>query len=298
MMHRLIQRVALGLMAGLIFTTAAFGQTTESPRVATVVRYAVILEEPERDSPTVGAVEAGTALTILGEVDDYYFVRAPQSDPPLGWENGWILVVAFEAVNRKSAPESTKTPRDGQLKIRGFGNFGGVLFTASESFETILGGSFNSVFGIGGQVVLPNGIYAQVSFDRLRDTGSRALVSGTQIFTLEIPNRITVTPILATVGYQGQKTSGIVPYFGGGVGWYTLDEDSPSIPDSETLSSQHTGYHIVGGAEFPVSRWLALAGEVQWATVPGAIGDSGVSAVFEEEDLGGTTFRFKVLFGR
>jgi hypothetical protein len=297
-MHRLILRAALGLMAGMIFTTAAYGQTAEAPRLATVARYAVILEEPTRDSPTVGAVEAGTPLTILGKVDDYYFVRAPQSDPPASWENGWILVVAFEAVNRKSASESTHTPRDGQLKIRGFGNIGGVLFTASDSFETILGGSFNSVFGIGGQVVLPMGLYAQVSYDRLRDTGSRALVSGSQIFTLEIPNRITVTPILATVGYQGQKTSGVVPYFGGGVGWYTLDEESPSIPGSERLSSQHMGYHVVGGAEFPLSRWISLAGEVQWATVPGGIGDSGVSAYFEESDLGGTTFRFKVLFGR
>jgi hypothetical protein len=298
MMDRLILRVALGLMAGMIFTTAAYGQTAEAPRLATVVRYAVILEEPTRDSAMVGAVEAGTALTILGKVDDYYFVRAPQSDPPVSWENGWILVVAFEAVNRKSAAESTHTPRDGKLKIRGFGNIGGVLFSASDSFETILGGSFNSAFGIGGQVVLPMGLYAQVSYDRLRDTGSRALVSGSQIFTLEIPNRITITPILATVGYQGLKTSGVVPYFGGGVGWYTLDEDSPSIPGSETLSSQHMGYHVVGGAEFPLSRWIALAGEVQWATVPGGIGDSGVSAYFEENDLGGTTFRFKVLFGR
>jgi hypothetical protein len=297
-MDRLIQRAAFGLMAGVIFTTSAYGQTSESPKVAKVVRYAVILEEPERNSPMLGAVEAGTEVTILGKVDDYYFVRAPQSDPPASWENGWVLVVAFEAVERKLAPESTQTPRDGKLKIRGFGNFGGVLFTASDSFETILGGSFNSVFGLGGQVVLPMGLYAQVSYDRLRDTGSRALVSGSQIFTLEIPNQITVTPILATVGYQGLKTSGVVPYFGGGVGWYTLDEESPSIPGSETLSSQHMGYHVVGGAEFPLARWISLAGELQWATVPGAIGDSGVSAYFEESDLGGTTFRFKVLFGR
>jgi hypothetical protein len=297
-MERLIQRAALGLIAGMIFTTAAYGQPVETPRAATVVRYAVILEEPTRDSPMVGAVEAGTTVTILGKVDDYYFVRAPQTDPPAGWENGWVLVVAFEAVNRKAAPESTQTQRDGRLKIRGFGNIGGVLFTASDSFETILGGSFNSAFGIGGQVVLPMGLYAQVSYDRLRDTGSRALVSGTQVFTLEIPNRITITPILATVGYQGLKTSGLVPYFGGGVGWYTLDEDSPSIPGSETLSSKHVGYHVVGGAEFPLSRWIAFAGEAQWATVPGAIGDSGVSAYYEENDLGGLTFRFKVLFGR
>jgi hypothetical protein len=296
-MHRLKSNIALGLLAGIFFTGPASAQTPEAPRTATVLRYAVILEEPRHDSPTLGAVEVGTALVILGKVEDYYFVRAPAGDQAAGWENGWILVVAFEPVSRQTAPK-TSTPRSGKLMVRGFGNVGGVLFTARDSFETILGGTFNSTFGVGGQVVFPNGIYAQASYDRLRDTGTRALVSGTQVFTLEIPNRITVTPILATVGYQGVKKSGVVPYFGGGIGWYTLDEDSPTEPGAETISSRHTGYHIVGGAEFPVSRWLSLAGELQWATVPGAIGETGVSAVFEEKDLGGTTFRFKVLFGR
>ena len=45
-MERLTLRVALGLMAGMIFTTAAYGQTAEAPRLATVLRYAVILEGP------------------------------------------------------------------------------------------------------------------------------------------------------------------------------------------------------------------------------------------------------------
>jgi hypothetical protein len=296
-MSRLKSSIALGLLAGVLFTGLASAQTPEAPRTATVLRYALILEEPRQDSPTLGAVEVGTALVILGKVDDYYFVRAPAGDPAAAWENGWILVVAFEPVGKVNA-ETSQTPRSGKLMIRGFGYAGGLFFTASDSFETILGGGFNSVFGFGGQVVLKNGIYAQASVDRFRDTGTRALVSGSQVFTLDVPNRITVMPILATVGYQGTKTGGVVPYFGGGIGWYTLEEDSPSVPGSETISSRHTGYHIVGGAEFPVSGWMSLAGELQWATVPGAIGDTGVSAVYEEKDLGGTTFRFKVLFGR
>jgi hypothetical protein len=32
--------------------------------------------------------------------------------------------------------------------------------------------------------------------------------------------------------------------------------------------------------------------------VPDAIGESGVSAVFNERDLGGATFRVKVIIGR
>jgi hypothetical protein len=58
------------------------------------------------------------------------------------------------------------------------------------------------------------------------------------------------------------------------------------------------GYHLLGGAEYALLPWVWVAGEVQWATVPDALGESGVSSVFEEDDLGGTTFRVKLIFGR
>jgi hypothetical protein len=312
-MDRLRLPIAPGLLAGLFLAWPAAAQTpasaqTPAPTTAIVARYAVIFEEPRNDSPMVGDVAVGTVLEVLGRSEDYYLVSPPAGSDGIAWQRGWIPVVAFQPVpgSRSSVPGGTsntsKTSNSsnnsgGRLMVRGFGYGGGLLFTASESFETILGGGFNSVFGIGGQVVFPNGVFAQASFDRFRDTGTRALVSGTQIFTLEIPNQITVTPILATVGYRGTKSGAIVPYFGGGMGWYTLEETSPSIPGAERVSSQHTGYHILGGAEFPVMRWMSIAGELQWATVPNALGDSGVSAVFGEKDLGGTSFRFKVIAG-
>jgi hypothetical protein len=61
-----------------------------------------------------------------------------------------------------------------------------------------------------------------------------------------------------------------------------------------------TGYHILGGAEFRAARWIGAAAEVQWATVPDALGanENGVSAMFDENDLGGVTFRVKIVVGR
>lgn len=57
------------------------------------------------------------------------------------------------------------------------------------------------------------------------------------------------------------------------------------------------GYHLLGGVEIPIGRWLALAGEAQWTAVPKALGETGVLAAFAEDDLGGTTFRFKLIVG-
>jgi hypothetical protein len=304
-MDRLRLHIAPGLLAGLFLAgPAAAAQTPASAQApalttAIVARYAVIYEEPRNDSPMVGDVAVGTVLEVLGRSDDYYLVSPAVGSEGITWQRGWIPVVAFQPVPTSAGrvQGDSSTSSGGRLMVRGFGYGGGLFFTASESFETILGGGFNSVFGFGGQVVFPNGVFAQASLGRFRDTGTRAFVSGGQVFTLEIPNQITVTPVLATVGFRGTKSGQLVPYFGGGIGWYTLEETSPTIPGAEGISSRHTGYHILGGAEFPVLRWMSIAGELQWATVPNALGESGVSAVFGEKDLGGTTFRFKVIAG-
>jgi opacity protein-like surface antigen len=181
--------------------------------------------------------------------------------------------------------------------IRAFGDAGGQLFTARNSFDAILGRKLSSVYGAGGQIVLPNGVFVQASVDRLRHNGSLALGSGDQVFSLGIPNRLTVTPVQVTGGYRVENTARLASYFGGGVGWHTLKEESPSIPGAQPITTRNVGYHVLGGAELNVLRWVWIAGEVQWATVPKALGESGVSAVFGEEDLGGTTFRFKIFFG-
>ncbi len=68
-------------------------------------------------------------------------------------------------------------------------------------------------------------------------------------------------------------------------------------PGAQSISQGKIGYHVAGGAEFPLARWVSLAGELQWATVPKELGETGVSARFDEDNLGGTTFRFKFIVG-
>jgi hypothetical protein len=56
----------------------------------------------------------------------------------------------------------------------------------------------------------------------------------------------------------------------------------------------------MGGAEVRIRRWLGVAGEAQFTTVPDALGTNatGVSSTFGETNLGGATFRAKVVIGR
>ncbi|HEX4915215.1 MAG TPA: hypothetical protein VFV51_14720, partial [Vicinamibacterales bacterium] len=68
--------------------------------------------------------------------------------------------------------------------------------------------------------------------------------------------------------------------------------------DDENVDERFNGFHLLGGAEYRVSRIVALAGEATWTTVPDALGEGGVSDAFDETDLGGISFRLKVIIGR
>jgi hypothetical protein len=60
----------------------------------------------------------------------------------------------------------------------------------------------------------------------------------------------------------------------------------------------YAAYHVLGGAEFTTRRLVGFAVEGQFTTVPGALGASGVSAAFDEHNLGGFQVRVKVLLGK
>ena len=75
-------------------------------------------------------------------------------------------------------------------------------------------------------------------------------------------------------------------------------ESSEGSTSDDDVDDSFSGFHLLGGAEYKITRWLGVAGEASWTTVPDAIGEAGVSAFFDETDLGGTTIRFKITIGR
>src|SRR5688500_3847718 len=191
-------------------------------------------------------------------------------------------------------------PLPAQAQVRGFADVGSTTFTATESFETILGSATGIVFGGGVDVVLPKDLFVSVRASRFRESGERVFVFEGERFGLGIPTTVTVTPIEFTGGYRLDRGWRVVPYGGGGVGQHRYEETSEFADGPENVKESFTGYHVLGGAEFRVSQWIGAAGEIQWATVPDALGQdpNGVSNAFDETDLGGLTFRVKVVIGR
>jgi opacity protein-like surface antigen len=189
---------------------------------------------------------------------------------------------------------------DAGAQIRGFADVGSTTFGATQSFETVLGSASGVVFGGGVEGLLPKNIFVNVRASRFRKTGERVFVHNGERFGLGIPATVTVTPIEFTGGYRFQRGWRVVPYAGGGIGRHRYEETSDFADASEDVKESFTGYHVLGGAEFRFAQWIAAAGEAQWATVPDALGQdpNGVSSEFDETDLGGVTFRVKLVIGR
>ena len=192
-------------------------------------------------------------------------------------------------------------PRSRSVEINGYAMFGRINFTAADSFEVILGEPSGTIYGGGARVGLPlGGLFVDVGAWRFRGEGERVFVFGGQEFPLGIPVEITVTPLELSAGWQFRfrRLPKLRPYVAGGYTSYGYTETSDFATDAENVEERFPGYHLGGGVEYRITRWLGLGGEFTWTTVPDAIGESGVSAEFDETDLGGTSFRVKITFGR
>jgi opacity protein-like surface antigen len=306
-MNRIVSIARVVLMIVVLVPAAASAQTGGTVRVK---QATAVMENPRGDSFVIGSAPSGVILEVIEAASDWYRVAPrPEDAATLKWKRGWIradyvevvtpgtATTAATAAAAAGAPQQPSEPRD-PILLRGFGQAGGTFFSAKDSFEAILDTALGGMYGGGAQVAFGNGLFAQVGIDRFKKTGSRALVSGEQLFRLGVPHTISLTPLQATVGYRDPSGKRTVPYGGGGIGWHALEETSPGLEATGEVSENKIGYHLVGGAEYRLTSWIWLAGEGQWTWVPKALGEHGVSAVFEEKDLGGGTFRFKVLVGR
>jgi opacity protein-like surface antigen len=239
---------------------------------------------------TIGAVVADHGPRRHGDTEGPIGFCLRASVPP------WPVAVVV-ATMLLGSPAAAQTR---EFLFRGFGDLGSTTFTAAKSFDAVLGSKGGLVFGGGVEAVLPQRVFVNVRASRFREVGQRVFLFNGEQFNLGIPATITVTPVELTGGYRFDFGRRLVPYGGAGLGWHRYEETSQFADADENLDARFTGYHVVGGAEFRLARWIGAAGEVQWATVPDALGDdpNSVSREFDESDLGGVTFRLKIVVGR
>jgi opacity protein-like surface antigen len=270
-------------------------------------------------STVLAVVKAGTVLRAVAREDRWIEVLVPPKEGGKG-NTGFVLAAHVEHVagtpdiplrqsrrgdsmwdasgepRRRSARAPAPPPP--AIGVRGFGIGSYGLFQARDSFEAIFESAWQPFYGGGAQVVLFDKLFVEGSFEQFKRTGQRVVVSDGEVFPLGIEDRVTINPITVSAGYRFRSAATVVSYAGGGVGSYRLRETSEFADPSENVDERHTSYHALGGVEVGVTRWVFTAFEVQYTSVPDALGIPGVSGEFGETNLGGLSLRIKVLVGR
>ncbi len=212
-----------------------------------------------------------------------------------------LLPTGAEAQQPPTPRPTTRpqAPRPEPLSLRGIGFASVNLFTAANTFDAVLGASSGPLFG-GGLNLTERAAFFQVAAWRYMKDGERVFVgTGDEVFPLGIPARITVTELEIGGGWHIRGLSRrLLPYVGGGLTVLWYKETSDFADADENVDERFNGYHLLGGVELRVHRWIGVGGEVAWTSVPDAIAEGGASAAFDEDNLGGASVRLKIIVGR
>ncbi len=258
---------------------------------------------------------AGTTLVVAALVTPGPSAHAqpPEPTPPAPVEAEPVPLDeaddddAQTSVAAQRGQRAPGSPRP--VRIRLSGHAGVTSFTASDSFETILGSSSGAVYGGGAGVLIGRWIFVDVQVSRFSAEGERVFVTDSlEVFPLGIPTTVTTTPVDVSVGWRfapgpprpgapaaGARRPGFrpVPFVGGGVGVLQYEEVADFAEAGDNVSESHSSYHVLGGVELPVTSRFGASVDVLHRWVPDALGEGGVSAAYGDTDLGGFTFRVR-----
>jgi len=202
------------------------------------------------------------------------------------------------AQGRSAPPGAAGTPSP--IRVRGMFEAGGRTFTASKSFEAVLGSNSGPIFGAGAELLFGRNLFVSFGVSRFQRDGERVVVFEDEAFPVGIATTVSIVPIELSAGWRfANPRRTVTPYLGGGIGWHKYRETSEFADAGEDVDFTKTGFQLLGGAEWRAGRWLGIAGEAGWMSVPNAFTEpSGAAAAFGEDDLGGAVFRVKVVIGR
>jgi hypothetical protein len=184
----------------------------------------------------------------------------------------WALGADGGYFKMSNAPKSAKAIFNGSS---GGGTVGGF-------FQLGLGQSF---------FVSAHGRYFQ-------RTGERVFVADPagEVFRLGHPLTIRLIPMYAMVGFRIIHSARWAPYIAVGGGATSYRETSDVAGLIETASATKAAGHLAAGVDV-LTGPIRFGVEVTYSIVPNTIGESGVSKVYGETDVGGATIVARLAFG-
>lgn len=168
--------------------------------------------------------------------------------------------------------------------------------SASKSADAVFGSSGGFTWGGAARYSFKRGFFVSAGARTFSKEGERVFVAGPAGLVQRVghPLSIRITPVYLTAGYRLREGRLVVPYAGIGGSLTSFREESSVAGRSYDESRAKAGFHVVGGAEVGRGRFR-FGAEVGWSTVPDAVGVGGVSAVYNESDIGGWSVMGKLV---
>src|SRR5262245_7580131 len=218
---------------------------------------------------------------------------------------GFLLILltiapAIPAAAQARRPAAAAAPNDPYPPIspRGFFLFGQQHFTAEQTFEAVFGKTALPFLGGGADIVFSRNFFIELAFSKFEETGQRVFQSGGETFPLGIPLTVKIRPFEFSGGYRLTAWRRVIPYAGIGLGSYHYEETSGFSQSGEDVDVSKKGFILMGGAEVRIVRWAGISFDVHHTSVDDIIGAGGISQEFDENDIGGTAFRVRIMVGR
>lgn len=189
---------------------------------------------------------------------------------------------------------SAATARAQSPGVRAYFTYGAVSLTSSDTFKAVA--DTNSAMSLGGGIQttgLWRSLFVDVGFSRQSLDGTRVFVFEDVVYPLNIPLTTSFMPIDITSGWRFDRRR-YSPYVGGGLLLVSYKESSAFARAGDDVSERGTGFLLLAGVDVPVWRFMALGGELRYRAVSGVLGDSGASAVFGEDQLGGLQYSIRI----
>ena len=206
-----------------------------------------------------------------------------------------VTLVAAPALAQVRVPP----PAPPNTSLRLFGLVSAQQFAAGDTFDAAFGGAVQPFFGGGIQSTIKRSWFIEGTISYFRKTGERLFIFQGETFDLGIPLTASVLPLEFTGGYRflSGPNPKVTPYLGGGIGAYKYKESSDFDESGDEFEATHAGYQVVAGVEFRMSRRLWSAIDIQYTSVPGILGEGGISSELGDDDLGGIAVRYRLMVG-
>lgn len=189
-------------------------------------------------------------------------------------------------------------PARAQVGVLVHGAYDSTTLASTESFEAITGTSSMEGVMVGLTLTrLWRGVFLDVAAGRRTLEGERVFVHAGTVFRLGIPTTIEWRPLDISAGWR-MPAGRFTPYAGIGMTTIAYKESADFAQTGDDVSESATGLLLLGGIDVSVWRWVSLGGEVRYRSVTGVLGVGGVSDVFGEDQLGGTSVGVRLSISR